>query len=90
MRHAGPEALDRLEDVLSALRAVSALKEKSRGAFYSGGRAFIHFHEHGAALYADMRGRDDFDRFDVTTPTQRAAFLAETHRRLTQATRKRQ
>ena len=82
MRHAGPEALDRLDDVLSALRAMPALKEKSRGAFYRGGRAFIHFHEHGEALFADMRGGDEFDRFEVTTQTARSALLAEVRRRL--------
>ena len=82
MRHARPDALDRLEDVLAALRAMPSLKEKSRGAFYRGGRAFLHFHEHGAALFADMRGGDDFDRFEVTTPAARRALLAEVRRRL--------
>ena len=82
MRHARPDALDRLEDVLAALRAMPALKEKSRGAFYRGGRAFIHFHEHGAALFADMRGGDDFDRFEVTTPAAQRALLTEVRRRL--------
>ena len=82
MRHARPDALDRLEDVLAALRSMPALKEKSRGAFYRGARAFIHFHEDGAALFADLRGGDDFDRFEVTTPAARRALLAEVRRRL--------
>ena len=85
MRHARSDALDRLEDMLIALRALPALKEKSRGSFYRGGRGFIHFHEHGEALFADMRGAEDFDRFEVTTPAARRALLAEVRRRLKDA-----
>lgn len=82
MRHAGPDALDRLEDLLVVLRAISALKEKSRGVFYSGGRAFLHFHEDPAGLFADMRHGTGFERFEVTTKAQRRDFLVSLRDRL--------
>jgi hypothetical protein len=67
VRHAGEQALDRLEPMLSALRSRPELREKKRGTFYRGARAFIHFHEDGAGLFADVRFDDEFERFDVTT-----------------------
>ena len=67
MRHAGERALDRLEPLLTELRAFPELREKKRGTFYRGSRAFIHFHEDPTGLFADVRFRDDFERFDVTT-----------------------
>ena len=75
MKHAGPEALDRLETLLRDLRTRAGLKEKSRGTFYRGGRAFLHFHEHGEDVYADVRLRDDFERFPATTTADHARLL---------------
>jgi hypothetical protein len=60
MKHAGPEALDRLEPLLGELRKIAALKKHSRGVFYRSGRAFLHFHEHGSEVFADMRVGDEF------------------------------
>lgn len=77
MKHAGPEALDRLEPLLRELRKRSALKEKSRGTFYRGSKAFLHFHEHGAEFYADLRTGADFERFAATTAADRKAFLRQ-------------
>ena len=82
MKHAGAEALDRLEPFLRELRARTGLKEKSRGTFYRGSRAFLHFHEHGAEFYADVRLRDDFERFPATTGTERKALLRQVDRAL--------
>ena len=76
MRHARAEDLDRLEPLLLRLRAQGGLKEKSRGTFYRGSRAFLHFHEHDGGFFADLRLADDFERFAVTTATERRAFLA--------------
>jgi len=67
VKHAGESALDRLEPLLRALREMPALREKSRGTFYRGARAFVHFHEDRTGLYADVRFADEFDRIDVTT-----------------------
>ncbi len=75
MKHAGPAALDRLEGLIGRLRALPGLKEKSRGVFYRGGRAFLHFHEDPTGLHADLRAGDDFDRFRVETAGEQEAFL---------------
>ena len=76
MRHARPDDLDRLEPLLVHLRGVPGLKEKSPGAFYRGSRAFLHFHADGDRLYADVRLRDDFERFPSTTAAERKKLLA--------------
>jgi hypothetical protein len=75
MKHAGPAALDRLEPLLETLRREPRLKEKSRGTFYRGGRAFLHFHEHGDELFPDVRLADDFERLPATKAGERAALL---------------
>jgi len=75
MKHAAAQALDRLEPLLGELRKHAQLKERSRGVFYRGGKAFLHFHEHGEELYADVRLADDFERFPVTSRTEGRAFL---------------
>jgi hypothetical protein len=81
MKHAGPAALERLEPFLAELRAISLLKERSRGTFYRGSRAFLHFHEHGEDLYADVRFADEWERLPVMTKEQRLTLK----RRLQQA-----
>jgi hypothetical protein len=78
VRHARPEALDRLEPVLARIRAFGRLKERSRGVFYLSSRAFLHFHEDPAGLFADVRTADggDFDRLKVDDPAGVAALIA--------------
>ena len=67
MKHAGPAALDTLEPLLARVRALPGLKEKARGTFYVKSRAFLHFHEDPAGLFADVRlAGDDFTRLRVT------------------------
>ena len=75
MKHAGARALDRLEPLLRVLRGKPGLKEKSRGVFYRGGRDFLHFHEHGELFFADIRLREDFERFPATTRAERSALV---------------
>jgi len=67
MKHAGSAALDALDPLIERLRAISSLKEKSRGVFYLKSRAFLHFHEDPRGLFADLRTADgrDFERFQV-------------------------
>ena len=83
MKHAGPDALDALEDLLAKLRALPALKEKSRGCFYTKSSAFLHFHEDPEGLFADAKldGRE-FTRVRVSSARERAAFLREVARAL--------
>ncbi len=78
MRHAGSQALDRLESLLSRVRRLSGLRETTRGVFYAKGRAVLHFHEDAADLFADVRppGGADFERIKVDDDTGQTALLA--------------
>lgn len=84
MRHAGDDALAALDDVLVALRAMPALRERRPGAFSLRSRAFCHFHEDPAGLFVDVRldPGGGFERLEVTTPAQRRRFLAAVRRAL--------
>ncbi len=83
MKHVGSAALDRLEPLLAGLRKIEALKERSRGVFYRSGRAFLHFHEHGCELFADLRLGKEFQRLPATT----AAHWTELMKTLSNALR---
>ena len=77
MRHARPADLDQLEPLLGRLRAIPGLKEKTRGTFYRGAKAFLHFHEDPAGFFADIRAADgrDFDRFKVSDADEQDALV---------------
>ncbi len=77
MRHAREPALDELAPLLVQLRALPGLTEKKHGTFYRKSRAFLHFHEDPAGLFADIRGADggDFERIDVTAAAGQAELL---------------
>jgi len=76
VRHARADDLDQLEQMLADLRTVPGLVERSRGVFYRRSRAFLHFHEDAAGLFADVRfDGDDFERLDVTTRAAQRAVV---------------
>jgi hypothetical protein len=77
MRHATAEDLDRLEPLLAELRALPQLRERKRGSFSRGSRAFLHFHEEAGDLYVDVRLDTAFQRLRVTSDADQAAFLAK-------------
>jgi hypothetical protein len=78
MKHAGAEALDALEPLLSEVRRAASLIERKRGIFYRKSKAFLHFHEDPAGMFADVKLSDDGDytRLRVSTAAERKAFLA--------------
>ena len=76
MRHATQEDLDRIEALLAELRALSPLRERKRGYFSRGSRAFLHFHEDAGDLYVDVRLGGKFERMRVTSRGEQACFLA--------------
>ena len=82
MKHAGSEARGRISGLLESLRALPALKEKSPGCFYVGSKAFVHFHEDGDDVFADIRpvGEADFSRLNVTGVTGQRQLLAISRR----------
>ena len=76
MRHITPARLDALDDLLADLRLQPALKEKKRGVFYRKSRAFLHFHEDGEEIYADLRIEGlDFDRYRCTSKKEQKELL---------------
>ena len=83
VKHAGVEALSSLESLLVSLRGLEGLREKKTGTFYRGSRAFLHFHEDPAGLFADVRLDDDWSRFRVSTVAERRALLVEVRQALT-------
>ncbi len=53
--------------MLARIRGHAALAETGRGVFYLKSRAFLHFHEDVAGLFADLRAADGkaFERMQV-------------------------
>ena len=84
MKHAGEAALDELEPLLRELRTLARLKEKKRGTFYVGSKAFLHFHEDPAGPFADLKTSldGDYERFRVRTAKERALVVALAKRAL--------
>jgi hypothetical protein len=77
MKHAGAATLQTLEALLARLRGLPGLVEKRPGVFYAGSRAYLHFHDDPAGLFADVRlGGDRFDRLPVSTQEQQQLLLA--------------
>jgi hypothetical protein len=76
VKHAGAGALDALSDLLETLRTRAVLVEKRPGIFYLKGKAFLHFHEDRAGLFADLRQGGDWQRLPVNSSDERAEVLA--------------
>ncbi len=76
MRHATPDDLDRMETLLAELRTIPQLRERKRGSFSRGSRAFLHFHEDEGDHFVDVKLSSRFERMNITTPAERADFLA--------------
>jgi hypothetical protein len=83
MKHAGPAALDGIEELLAALRARPALRERKRGIFYLKSKAFLHFHEDPAGVFADVLHAGEATRFRVVTKREQQAMLAHVDALLT-------
>ena len=77
MRHATQEDLDRLEALLAELRGLPQLRERKRGYFSRGSRAFLHFHEEAGDYYVDVRLGSEFQRMKVTSGSEQAEFLLQ-------------
>ncbi|MFP6562065.1 hypothetical protein WJ542_27755 [Paraburkholderia sp. B3] len=87
VKHAGWDALGRLESLLGALRECSELKERSRGVFYWKSKPFLHFHEDVGGLYADVRTGPEFARFPVNSELEKGALMEEVRAALSSAPR---
>ena len=76
MRHATQDDLDRLEPLLAGLRELPGLRERKRGYFSRGSRAFLHVHEDAGDFYVDVQLDSKFQRMKVTSHSEQAELLA--------------
>jgi hypothetical protein len=76
VRHATDADLDRAEALLAELRHFPELRERKRGSFSRGSKAFLHFHEDAGDLYVDVRLDKTFQRMRVSSRAEQAEFVA--------------
>jgi hypothetical protein len=79
MARADAEALRSLLPLLRQLRDIKGLKEIQPGVFHARRDAFIHFHDEGGVLHADLKkpGGSGFDRFPLTTAAEQRKLVDE-------------
>jgi hypothetical protein len=83
VRHITPERLGAIDELLGNLRALDGLVERSPGVFYRRARAFLHFHEDGPDVYADVRlSGQQFDRMRVSTRREQLSLVGAVRRSL--------
>jgi hypothetical protein len=75
VKHATPATVEALEPLRAQIRGLDGLKERQPGLFERAGRAYLHFHEDPAGLFADVRAGDDWDRYRVSTVAERRALI---------------
>jgi hypothetical protein len=76
MKHASPKCLSKLNGLLSEVRVIQGLIEKKPGIFYLKGKAFLHFHEDPAGIFADARiDGKEFSRLPVNSEDERQDLL---------------
>ena len=75
MKHASDRALDSIEPLLREIRELNGLVERKRGIWYLRSRAFLHFHEDPAGLFADLKVGPVFQRFRVVTAREHRKLL---------------
>lgn len=68
MKHASAGTLAAIAPLLEKIRQLPGMQEKKTGVFYRRSKAFLHFHEDGDRLYADVRLEgSDFARMPSTS-----------------------
>jgi hypothetical protein len=77
VKHAGPATLARISPLLEALRSRPGLIEKRPGVFYLKSRAFLHFHDDPAGVFADVRLSDEFVRLRVSSASEQSDLLEQ-------------
>ena len=88
MKHADPQTLASLAALLRRLRAQPSLIERRPGVFYLGSRAYLHFHDDPAGIFADVKfDLTSFTRVRVSTAAERRRFLARVGKSLASAPR---
>jgi hypothetical protein len=83
VKHAGTATLSLLDPLLTEIRKRPLLREKSPGAFYCKSKAFLHFHEDAAGIFADVKlDFVEFTRLRATTEKEQRALLKKIDRSL--------
>lgn len=82
MRHATQDDLEHVEGLLEELRKLPQLRERTRGKFSRGSRAFLHVHEDAGDYYVDVRLDTTFHRVKVTSSEEQADLLLRVRRAL--------
>ncbi|MFZ0920330.1 MAG: hypothetical protein WB807_01485 [Candidatus Dormiibacterota bacterium] len=82
MRHATDGDLDQVEALLAELRKLPQLRERRRGSFSRGSRAFLHFHADDGNFYVDVQLDGSFHRARVTGGDEQADLLSRVRREL--------
>ena len=69
--------------LLRQLRELPGVREKSPGIFYCRGAAFVHFHDEGGTLVADLKkaGGSGFDRYPLDTAAAQRKLVDDAKRR---------
>jgi hypothetical protein len=81
VRHVTTETSGRIASLLDEIRSIDGLVEKSPAHFYRKSQGFLHFHEDGDDVYADVRLQSrDFERVRVTTKTEQRKLIADIRR----------
>ena len=76
MKHAGAAAFAALEDLLEVIRSCTGMREPRPGVFYRKGKAWLHFHEDPAGIFADVKlDGVEFTRLRVSTAKEQAQLL---------------
>jgi hypothetical protein len=79
MARADAAALQALLPLLRQLREIKGLKETQPGIFHARRDAFIHFHDDGGVLHADLKkaGGSGFDRYPLATPAEQRKLVED-------------
>ena len=77
MARADAAALQSLLPLLRQLREIKGVQETKPGIFYARRDAFVHFHDDGGVLYADLKkpGGAGFDRYALSTPAEQRKLV---------------
>ncbi|HZV93516.1 MAG TPA: hypothetical protein VFF72_09880 [Caldimonas sp.] len=79
MARAEADALQKLLPLLWQLREIKGVQEIRPGVFHARREAFIHFHDEGGALVAELKkaGGSGFDRYPLETAPQQRKLVDE-------------
>ena len=81
MRHITAERVEAIEPMLDEIRACGGLVEKGPARFYRKSQGFLHFHEDGDDIYADVRLQPGpFERVRVTTKAEQRRLVTRIRR----------